>query len=96
MGTLIFVLADTITLLNAFCNVYVTNLGGAWYGLTPSLTCKENVSLKHPIPDKASFPSVLISLYCGTINTQPLQPLYLALLIMLDHFQVLLRDSTGT
>ena len=37
---------------NDLCRVYVTCLGGTWYGFMPSLTWKENVPLKHPILKK--------------------------------------------
>ena len=35
--------------LNSFYSTYVMHLGGAWYGLLSSLSCNENVPLKHPI-----------------------------------------------
>ena len=38
--------------LNGSCNAYTTCIGGAKYGFVSSLTCYENVSLKHTIPEK--------------------------------------------
>ena len=38
--------------LNGSRNAYVPCMGGSWYGFVPSLTCIENVSLKHPMPEE--------------------------------------------
>ena len=38
--------------LNGFCNAYTTCVIGARYDFVCSLTCNENVPLKHPMPEK--------------------------------------------
>ena len=48
--------------LNSFWSAYVTSLGGAWYGLTSLLTCKEEVPLKHPIPVNTSLNSCIFNI----------------------------------
>ena len=36
--------------VNGCCSIYVTDLGGTWYGLLLGLSCNENVPSKHPMP----------------------------------------------
>ena len=39
-------------LFNCSCNAHAPHLGGTWYGFAHSLTCKENVPFKCPMPEK--------------------------------------------
>ena len=46
--------------LNGFCSAYATHLGGTWYSLLSSLSYKENVSSKHPMPLNITLTSLCI------------------------------------
>ena len=41
--------------LNGSCSIHDILLSSAWCGFAPSLTCDENMSLKHPIPVNTSL-----------------------------------------
>ena len=49
-GSSVWFLKSFHLFLNGSCNAYAIHLGRTWYGFTSSLTCKEKVPLKHPIP----------------------------------------------
>ena len=36
--------------LNGFCSAYATHLGGTWYSLLSSFSCKANMPSKHRMP----------------------------------------------
>ena len=49
---------DTNYSLIGTCSVYAKHLGGTWYGLLSSLSGKENILSKQPMPENTSLNSL--------------------------------------
>ena len=64
-GTIICCLCSlSNSFLKGSCSVHAACLGEAWYGLTPSFHCNEDVPLKNPMPQKTSANSCCTEFVC--------------------------------